>query len=176
MKKNTYVENGVTLSKVLVKAGEAVELKYNGLLKNAGASDVKVHLGYNGDWECSETLEMARTEDGFIVPILLKKAGTLHCAFVDPVGNWDNNSGANYSFKVSAPKAEKVSESVKETEGKKTSRKKKEAVAPEKSKAEKAPKKSRSSKAFEEAAASATDDIKKPKTKRASKATKESSK
>lgn len=168
MKKNTYMENGVVLSKASVKVGDEVELKYNGLLKNAGAQELKVHFGYNDTWEDPETLDMTLNEDCFTVQILLKKAGTLNCAFVDPAGNWDNNSGANYSFKVSAIRSKKDAGENSTSEKKRCSRAKKTSAEP--AKAKKTTRKRRTEKAFDEAAVSATDELKsKPRSKKASK-------
>lgn len=169
MKKSTYIDNGVVLSKAAIKAGEEVEIKYFGLLKNAGARELKVHLGYNEAWEDAETLDMAFAEDCFSARIQLKKAGTLHCAFVDPAGNWDNNSGANYSFKVSATRAKKAAEDKKAPEKKKSTRAKKEDGASAKTKAGKSTRKSRAEKAFDEAAVSAADGVKKTRARKASK-------
>lgn len=105
MMKGIYAANGVALSKSAARAGDELDLIYNGLLKNCGASEVKAHIGYNEGWEDAITLDMVPINDVFMVRLALKKAGTLNCAFVDPLGNWDNNSGANYSFKVAKPKA-----------------------------------------------------------------------
>ncbi len=140
MKKGIYAEYGVTLSKSVLRAGDELELIYNGLLKNCGAGDVRAHIGYNETWEDAVTLDMAPINDAFVVRLTLKKAGTINCAFVDPLGNWDNNSGSNYSFTVSEPrstsrgkktaeKAAKASETnkvekpKKETQAKKSSKK-----------------------------------------------------
>lgn len=108
MKKGIYEENGVKLSKKTLKAGDTIELSYTGLLKNSGAKDVKVHFGYNESWEDSQTVDMELRDDAFVVSLTLAKAGTFSCAFVDPIGNWDNNSGMNYSFKVAKAAAKKT--------------------------------------------------------------------
>lgn len=124
MKKAVYAENGVALSKANPKVGETVRLMYNGLLKNCGACEVKAHTGYNETWEDPEYIDMTLENDTFVADILIKKAGTLNCAFVDPIGNWDNNSGANYTFKItksrkiSEKKADNKEETVKESKAK----------------------------------------------------------
>lgn len=119
MKKGIYAENGVSLSKSVLRAGDELELIYSGLLKNCGAGDVRVHIGYNEAWEDAVTLDMTPTNDAFAVRLTLKKAGTINCAFVDPLGNWDNNSGANYSFSVSEPRKASASKTAKEEKPKK---------------------------------------------------------
>lgn len=107
MKKGIYEENGVKFSKQSVKIGDKVELIYNGLLKNSGATALKAHIGYNEGWEEPQTIEMELKDEAFTVSLTLAKTGTLNCAFVDPMGNWDNNSGDNYSFKVAKATAAK---------------------------------------------------------------------
>lgn len=116
MKKALYEENGVVLSKANPKVGDKVRLMYSGLLKNCGAREVKAHTGYNDTWEEPEYIDMTLEDDAFVADVLIKKSGTFNCAFVDPVGNWDNNSGANYSFKVVMPrKLEKKAEKEEKT-------------------------------------------------------------
>ncbi len=121
MKKGIYDENGVKLSKQSPKIGDKVELIYNGLLKNSGATEVKAHIGYNEGWDEIQTLDMELKDDAFTVSLTLTNSGTLKCAFVDPLGNWDNNSGENYSFKVAkTTQAKKASVAKKEPATKKT--------------------------------------------------------
>lgn len=117
MKKEKYANNGVMLSTASAKVGDTVELTYMGLLKNSGATQVKVHIGYNESWENAETLDMELKDQVFSVALVIKKSGTLNCAFVDPLGNWDNNSGENYSFRtVNATKAAARSKAIGTTD------------------------------------------------------------
>lgn len=151
MKKGIYEENGVKLSKQSCKMGDMVELVYTGLLRNSGATALKAHIGYNEGWEEAQTIEMELKDDAFTVNLALAKAGTLNCAFVDPLGNWDNNSGENYSFKVAkAPASKKPvaskkaptakSETEKKTTSKKTATKAKKASETKESELKKAKK------------------------------------
>jgi hypothetical protein len=110
MRKENYKENGVIFSYTAAKVGEKVKLIYTGLLKNSGAADVKAHIGYNENWDEAETLDMEQKDDAFLVSFTLKMAGSLNCAFVDPLGNWDNNSGLNYSLKVAKAATKKATE------------------------------------------------------------------
>lgn len=119
MKKGMYEENGVILSKKSPKAGETVELRYTGLLKTSGAAAVKAHIGYNENWEDVRTIDMELKDDAFTVSITLDRAGTLNCAFVDPVGSWDNNSGNNYSFRIAKAAAAKKTTNAKTKTGRK---------------------------------------------------------
>lgn len=180
MKKETYSNCGISVSKALIKAGDEIELKYSGLLKQAGAGELMIHLGYNDNWEEAETLPMTAINDAFAVRILVKKARTLNCAFVDPLGNWDNYSGANYSFKITASKnpegKKSPSKDKKASKDEKPSKVKKETKAEKDTvKAKKSPKKAESEagKAKKEAAAftEAAEKVAKPgKTRKATKA------
>lgn len=116
MKKQVFEENGVIFSCAAAKAGETVEIIYTGLLKNSGATDVKVHIGYNELWENAETIDMELKDDAFVASVKIAQAGSLNCAFVDSIGNWDNNSGVNYSLAV----AKKTSRKTTTTRARKT--------------------------------------------------------
>lgn len=140
MKKGIYEENGVKLSKLSPKMGDTVELLYTGLLKNSGATAVKAHFGYNEGWEDAQTIEMDLKDDAFAVSLTLAKAGTLNCAFVDPAGNWDNNSGMNYSFKIAKAVAAKKTSKAKSTAAEKSAAKAKKTSRPKESEAAKAKK------------------------------------
>ena len=78
---------------------------------------------------------MQRTTDGFSVELEVLEGDTLELCFKDSANNWDNNSGNNYSFKISTKKkkgtvAEKAvkekTEKVKKTTAQVTEKKKKE--------------------------------------------------
>lgn len=129
MKKGLYEENGIRLSKSALRVGDEVTLTYWGLLKDSGARSVKVHIGYNETWENSAYIEMEPSDAGFTASIALVQAGVFHFAFIDPAGNWDNNTGKDYSIPVAAKKAARSSKS--DPEGKKSG-----ARAPKTAKAE----------------------------------------
>ena len=123
MKTINYEENGVKLSKKTSKVGDTVKLFYDGLLKKSGASQVKVHTGYNDEWEEADYIDMVPEGEAFVTEVTIKKHGYFNCAFVDPAGNWDNNSGANYSFKVTKPRSTSTKKTAdKETKTTKTSK------------------------------------------------------
>lgn len=105
MKKGMYEDNGIGLSKSAPMVGEQVDISYSGLLKQSGARNVKLHLGYNEAWEDSRYIEMNLSGDIFMATVPVEKEGMLNFAFTDPVGNWDNNSGSNYSIKITSLKS-----------------------------------------------------------------------
>ena len=109
MRKGMYDDNGIGLSKSTPKVGDQVDISYKGLLKESGARNVKLYMGYNSAWEDSQYIEMNLSDNIFMATVPIKKEGTLNFAFTDPVGNWDNNSGANYSFHVMGMKSVKGS-------------------------------------------------------------------
>lgn len=148
MNKQVFKEHGVVFSCAAAKVGEKVEITYTGLLKNSGATEVKAHIGYNELWEKAETIEMQLKDDAFVASIELAQAGSLNCAFVDSVGNWDNNSGANYSFTVAKATTKKAtSRTKKATENTKATAKTKTTVASKKTASKKAASKKASTKA-----------------------------
>ncbi|MCX7772241.1 MAG: carbohydrate-binding protein [Clostridia bacterium] len=108
MKKAVYSENGVVLSKGALKVGEEIEIQYTGLLKTSGAGEVRIHLGYNDSWENASTVDMTNAGDAFLARLSLIQSGALNFAFVDPAGNWDNNSGSNYTFEVKSAAGRKA--------------------------------------------------------------------
>jgi len=131
----TYTDNGVTLSKKIIYNGDRITITYNGLLAQAGAESVYLHCGYGSDWANSSYIQMQRTTDGFSVELEVLEGDTLELCFKDSANNWDNNSGNNYSFKISTKKkkgtvAEKAvkekTEKVKKTTAQVTEKKKKE--------------------------------------------------
>ena len=139
MNKQVFKEHGVVFSCAAAKVGEKVEITYTGLLKNSGATEVKAHIGYNELWEEAETIEMQLKDDAFVASIELAQAGSLNCAFVDSVGNWDNNSGANYSFTVAKATTKKAtSRTKKATETTNATAKTKTTVASKKATSKKA--------------------------------------
>lgn len=112
MKKGIYEANGIYLSKSSPKVGDQLEIIYSGLLATSGAQQVRIHYGYNETWENAEYIDMTADSDGFKAVIPLGRKGALNFAFLDPIGNWDNYSGNNYSVEVKTPRKVK-----KETEG-----------------------------------------------------------
>lgn len=100
MHKNSYIENGVIATPSTPSFGRKVTLTYNGLLPRSGASEVYAHVGYGCDWKDSYDYKMTRTNNGFETTIPVCASEDLNVCFKDPLNNWDNNHGHNYSFKV----------------------------------------------------------------------------
>ncbi len=99
---NNYVENGVILRPNVVAEGDNATVVYKGILYNDGADTVYMHCGYGDIWEGTNDVPMTKTSEGFKTTIPVTQYKQLNCVFKDSAGNWDNNSGTNYSFQVQA--------------------------------------------------------------------------
>lgn len=120
MKNGIYSANGIILSKDEPKEGDQLEISYHGLLAASGAKKVIVHTGYDVTWENPAYIDMQSDGGVFKVSIALERPGVLNFAFTDPLGNWDNNSGDNYSVSIAQKKrgAAKQAKAVKDEETK----------------------------------------------------------
>ncbi|ADU73792.1 putative carbohydrate-binding protein with starch-binding CBM53 [Acetivibrio thermocellus AD2] len=98
--KQVYADNGVELSKTTLTVGDEVTLYYKGLLAQSGADAIFAHIGYGENWEDKTFIPMQKENDVFKATIKINHADDLNIAFKDSGDNWDNNSWANYSFKV----------------------------------------------------------------------------
>jgi len=83
-----------------VTVGDEVTLYYKGLLAQSGADAIFAHIGYGENWEDKTFIPMQKENDVFKATIKINHADDLNIAFKDSGDNWDNNSWANYSFKV----------------------------------------------------------------------------
>ncbi|AEY66740.1 carbohydrate-binding protein [Clostridium sp. BNL1100] len=101
MAQKNYEDNGVFLSKKTLYSGDKVILKYNGLLCQAGAENIYVHVGFGESWENKYFVSMTNENDTFIAEIDIKDGKTCGMCFKDAADNWDNNSGENYVFNIS---------------------------------------------------------------------------
>ena len=121
MKHDTYLANGISISKKTLTKDSQVTLSYTGLLRDAGAETVILHTGYNADWDMKEMIPMIKENDVFKADLTLKAEGAMHFVFVESADNWDNNSGNNYSFAIgkksskSAEKKVEINEAKEET-------------------------------------------------------------
>ncbi len=95
-----YIDNGVKISKKVIRVGDKVKLAYNGLLFKSGADRIFAHIGYNDTWENREFIPMEVSGDSVETEIDLLAEGILNISFKDSANNWDNNSSDNYRFKV----------------------------------------------------------------------------
>mgnify|MGYP000500944935 CR=1 FL=1 len=67
----------------------------------SGATDIYAHVGFGSAWDNLYDYRMNKTDTGFEVTVPVKSADTINICFKDCAGNWDNNSGMNYSFDIS---------------------------------------------------------------------------
>lgn len=95
-----YYENGVIVNPNVIVKGDKATVLYNGILKDSGADTVYLHVGFGNTWTDTKDIEMRKSKEGFEAEIPIKSDEQLKLAFKDCAGNWDNNSGRNYSFEV----------------------------------------------------------------------------
>lgn len=96
------VEGGVIATPVPITAGSSVHIIYHGLLSEAGAEKVYLHLGYgnNQEWKMVEDHEMHRNKWGWEVVVPVKNEERFNFCFRDSAYNWDNNNGRNWSYQI----------------------------------------------------------------------------
>lgn len=100
MTSNDYQTYGVSLNPSTPVFGEKVKLVYNGLLAEKGAIELFAHVGFGNNWSSVYDFRMNKTTGGFEATIPVTSQDSLNLCFKDSAGNWDNNSGSNYSFPV----------------------------------------------------------------------------
>jgi hypothetical protein len=96
-----YAANGLLVHPAMPAKGETVKVVYNGLLASNGAARLYIRFGFGDAWEDALDYKMVRTNSGFAAAVPVAAAKPLNLCFHDSGGNWDNNSGSNYSFDVS---------------------------------------------------------------------------
>lgn len=94
---NSYSGHGVELQ----DARNTLRLVYSGILAKNGAEEIEAVVGYGNNlhWEDVNNYPMHNLNNGkfeLMLPVI--RAGNINIAFKDSQGNWDNNSGMNYSF------------------------------------------------------------------------------
>ncbi len=77
-----------------------VKVTYAGKLFQNGSEDVMVHYGFGENWEDAQDLQMQKSELGFQADIYVKPNTKLNFCFRNSAGEWDNNEGSNYAFKI----------------------------------------------------------------------------
>ena len=115
--------NGVEISKAQLGIGDEVILSYSGLLAKSGADIVYAHIGYGEKWKDKAFIPMEKQSDVFKAIIKIDRSDDLNIAFKDGGDNWDNNSLANYSFRVKKKPGRTASQSVSAAKPKKTQKK-----------------------------------------------------
>lgn len=101
MANNTY-PGGVRVDPVPITAGEEITVFYSGLLAQSGADQVYLHMGYGDveNWGYVQDHRMEKLGWGWVKVLPAEDLGAMHICFHDSANNWDNNSGANWSFQV----------------------------------------------------------------------------
>lgn len=82
-------------------SGDNLRITYSGLLAKSGAQQVYAVVGYgsNEDWQNVQTLPMNNAGgSAFELSVPAEETARVNVVFRDAAGNWDNNSGKNYSF------------------------------------------------------------------------------
>lgn len=77
-----------------------VKVTYAGKLFQNGSEDVIVHYGFGDNWDGAQDVQMQKTELGFQIDIYVKSDSKLNFCFRNSAGEWDNNEGSNYAFKI----------------------------------------------------------------------------
>lgn len=77
-----------------------VKVTYAGKLFQNGSEDVMVHYGFGEEWEDAQDIQMQKSELGFQADIYVQPNTKLNFCFRNSAGEWDNNNGSNYAFKI----------------------------------------------------------------------------
>lgn len=77
-----------------------VKVTYAGKLFQNGSEDVIVHYGFGENWDNAKDLKMQKSELGFQADIYVEENTKLNFCFRNSIGEWDNNDGYNYAFKI----------------------------------------------------------------------------
>ncbi|MCK4258594.1 MAG: carbohydrate-binding protein [Halanaerobiales bacterium] len=96
------LDQGIKVTPTPIIAGQRVDIQYEGLLAKSGAQDLYCHTGFglNDGWENITDVKMNRLGNCFATKIAVDKDSRLNFCFHDNAGNWDNNSGRNWSFEI----------------------------------------------------------------------------
>ena len=87
--------------KPVTQDGQQIRIRYNGLLDQSGAKQVWLHggLGELNEWREVKDYIMDKTSEGWEQTIDLNDRQLNFC-FRDSSQNWDNNSGANWIYRI----------------------------------------------------------------------------
>ncbi len=96
------LEGGVTIAPVPVTLGEDITIKYQGLLAQAGAEAIYLHMGYGpaDKWQYVTDLSLEKTNGSWEITFEVKDESRLNFCFTDNAGHWDNNAGVNWSLEI----------------------------------------------------------------------------
>ncbi|NLI14522.1 carbohydrate-binding protein [Pelotomaculum propionicicum] len=88
--------------KPLSNDGRKVSVFYNGPLAQSAGGQVYLHCG-SGDtnnWSSVSDFPMEHRSNGWELSVGLKTGNSLNFCFRDSHGNWDNNNGANWLYRI----------------------------------------------------------------------------
>lgn len=87
--------------KSLTPDGSDISIIYDGLLSRGGASQVYLHTGFGNpmQWKTIDDYRMQRTPEGWKKTLNMEEGHLTFC-FRDAAGNWDNNNGYNWTYKL----------------------------------------------------------------------------
>ncbi len=93
---------GVMVAPLPITLGEDITIKYQGLLAQAGAEAIYLHMGYGpaDNWRYIADLPLEKTNGSWEVTFEVKDESRLNFCFRDDAGRWDNNAGRNWSLEV----------------------------------------------------------------------------
>lgn len=98
------IENvgGVYVYPTPITLGQNINVIYNGLLHNSGATEIYLHMGYgpHEKWHNIHDIKMFKTGRGWEQTIEMNDPHRFNFCFRDCANNWDNNSGHNWSFEI----------------------------------------------------------------------------
>lgn len=97
---NSYYQNGLVVTPNVLAEGDVASVVYKGLLKNSGADEVYMHVGFGEHWHDTKDIKMKKVGDSFESVLPITSSLPLKIAFRDCANNWDNNSSRNYTFEV----------------------------------------------------------------------------
>lgn len=100
-KRESVVEEGITISPLPLTEGEMLSISYDGLLAKSGANQVFAHIGFgsNEEWQNVQDIQMENGKgkwDCSLIPL----DSRLNFCFHDTANNWDNNNGHNWSLTI----------------------------------------------------------------------------
>ncbi|MBZ4647019.1 MAG: hypothetical protein JG777_2508 [Clostridia bacterium] len=96
--KQPYEKNGIIVDPVTVRNGDNLKITYDGLLAQAGAAHVYLHIGEGENFFNVQDVKMEKIgPNKFEATVHVQPTGeTVNFCFKDCANNWDNNYGRNY--------------------------------------------------------------------------------
>lgn len=93
---------GVTVYPTPITKGEEINVIYDGLLDQSGASSLWLHYGFgpHEQWQATTDVRMFKTGRGWEQTMTMHEKSRFNFCFRDSAMNWDNNSGHNWSYEI----------------------------------------------------------------------------